>query len=110
MHGEEAVGGADADYQGIAKRPRMAGKRKALPNTKDGRQADLIETARAHVRAKGEHPFRMINVPGRTQRAASWSRGKTPEETQDRSGLLRQDQNERSIARFARADQKRQHR
>lgn len=110
MHGEEAVVDADARYQGIAKRPRMAGKRKALPNTKDCRQVDLIETARAHVRAKGEHPFRMINLPERTQRAASWLRGKTPEEMQDRSALLRQDQNERSIAKLAQADQKRQHR
>lgn len=110
MHGEEAVFDADAGYQGITKMPRMAGKRRALPNTKDGRQVDLIETARAHVRAKGELPFRMISLPGRTQRAASWSRGKTPEETQDRSALLRQNQNERSIARLAQADQKRQHR
>ena len=63
---------ADAGYQGIAKRPEMAGKstefrvamrpgkRRALPDTPDGRLADLVETAKAHIRAKGEHPFRVI--------------------------------------------------
>jgi hypothetical protein len=63
---------ADAGYQGIARRPEMMskttefrvamrpGKRRALPDTPDGRLQDLIETAKAHVRAKGEHPFRVI--------------------------------------------------
>ncbi|MCP9884617.1 IS5/IS1182 family transposase, partial [Synechococcus sp. ATX 2A4] len=41
----------------VAMRP---GKRRALPNTADGRMDDLIETAKAHIRAKGEHPFRVI--------------------------------------------------
>lgn len=36
------------------------GQRRALPTTPDGRLQDLIETAKAHVRAKGEHPFRVI--------------------------------------------------
>jgi hypothetical protein len=31
-----------------------------LPNTDEGRPQDLIETAKAHVRAKVEHPFRVI--------------------------------------------------
>ncbi len=60
---------ADAGYQGIAKRPEMAGKttefrvamrhgkRRVLPDTPEGRLADLVETAKAHIRAKGEHPF-----------------------------------------------------
>ena len=72
LHGEEEVVYADAGYQGIAKRPEMAGKttefrvamrpgkRRALPDTPDGRLQDLVETAKAHIRAKGEHPFRVI--------------------------------------------------
>jgi IS5 family transposase len=31
-----------------------------LPDTPDGRLQDLIETAKAHIRAKVEHPFRVI--------------------------------------------------
>ena len=72
LHGEEEVVYADAGYQGIEKRPEMegkpttfrvamrAGKRRTLPNTADGRMDDLIETAKAHIRAKGKHPFRVI--------------------------------------------------
>jgi IS5 family transposase len=41
----------------VAMRP---GKRRALPATPEGRLDDLIETAKAHIRAKGEHPFRVI--------------------------------------------------
>jgi hypothetical protein len=36
------------------------GKRHALPDTTEGRVDDLIETAKAHFRAKVEHPFRVI--------------------------------------------------
>jgi transposase, IS5 family len=36
------------------------GKSRALPDTPDGRLQDLIEAANAHVRAKVEHPFRVI--------------------------------------------------
>jgi IS5 family transposase len=72
LHGEEEVVYADAGYQGIAKRPEMAGKttefrvamrpgkRRALPDTPDGKLQDLMETAKAHIRSKGEHPFRVI--------------------------------------------------
>ena len=72
LHGEERVVYADAGYQGIEKRPEMEGrgigfrtamrpgKRRALPNTPEGRLDDLIETAKAHFRAKVEHPFRVI--------------------------------------------------
>jgi IS5 family transposase len=72
LHGEEVVVYADAGYQGIEKRPEMEGKtigfrvamrpgkRRALPDTPEGRLDDLIETAKAHIRAKGEHPFRVI--------------------------------------------------
>ena len=63
---------ADAGYQGIAKRPEMEGKkaefrvamrpgkRRALPDTAEGKQKDLVETAKAHIRSKGEHSFRVI--------------------------------------------------
>jgi IS5 family transposase len=72
LHGDETVVYADAGYQGIEKRPEMEckgigfrvamrlGKRRDLPDTPDGRLDDLIETAKAHIRAKGEHPFRVI--------------------------------------------------
>lgn len=72
LHGEETVVYADAGYQGIEKRPEMQGrgigfrtamrpgKRRALPDTPEGRLDDLIETAKAHFRAKVEHPFRVI--------------------------------------------------
>jgi transposase, IS5 family len=72
LNGEETVVYADAGYQGIEKRPEMEGKgigfrvamrpgkRRALPATSEGRLDNLIETAKAHIRAKGEHPFRVI--------------------------------------------------
>ena len=72
MHGDEQVVYCDAGYQGIAKTPEMEGKsaefrvvmrlgkRRALPDTADGKLQDLIETAKAHVRAKVEHSFRAI--------------------------------------------------
>ena len=62
MHGVEEVVYGDAGYQGIAKRPDMAGKmtefkvairpskRRLLPDTPDGRLDDLVETAKAHIR------------------------------------------------------------
>ncbi len=62
----------DAGYQGIAKRPEMAsktmdfrvamrpGKRRSLPETAEGKLQDLVETAKAHIRSKVEHPFRVI--------------------------------------------------
>ena len=72
LHGDETVVYCDAGYQGIAKRPEMAGnaaifrvamrpgKRRVLPDTPEGRLADLVETAKAHIRSKVEHPFRVI--------------------------------------------------
>jgi IS5 family transposase len=72
LHGDEAVVYGDAGYKGIAKRPEMAGrttefrvamrpgKRRTLPDTPEGRLQDLIETAKAHIRSKGEHPCRVI--------------------------------------------------
>ena len=41
----------------VAMRP---GKRRALPDTLEGRLDDLVETSKAHVRAKVEHPFWVI--------------------------------------------------
>jgi len=72
LHGDEEVVYADAGYQGIDKRSDMTGKtttfrvamrpgkRRVLPDTPEGKLLDLIEMAKAHVRAKGEHPFRVI--------------------------------------------------
>lgn len=36
------------------------GKRRVLPDTSEGRLEDLIETAKTHIRSRGEHPFRVI--------------------------------------------------
>jgi IS5 family transposase len=72
VHGEERVIYGDAGHIGIEKRDafkdceaemRIAmkpGQRRVLPDTPEGRLLDLIETAKAHFRAKVEHPFRII--------------------------------------------------
>jgi IS5 family transposase len=72
LHGEETLVYADAGYQGIDKRQEMEGKpiefrvamrpgkRRVLRETSDGILLDLIETGKAHIRAKVEHPFRVI--------------------------------------------------
>ncbi len=72
LHGEEEVVYADAGYQGIDKREEMEGKtvvfrvamrpgkRRVLPDTPEGRLENLVEAAKAHIRAKVEHPFRVI--------------------------------------------------
>jgi IS5 family transposase len=69
---QETVVYADSGYQGIEKQEEMQGKaigfrvamrlgkRRALPGSPEGRLDDLIETAKAHIRAKGEHPFWVI--------------------------------------------------
>jgi IS5 family transposase len=71
-HGEEHVIYGDAGHIGIEKRDafkdceaemRIAmkpGERRALPDTAEGRLLDLIEAAKAHFRAKVEHPLRII--------------------------------------------------
>jgi IS5 family transposase len=63
---------ADSGYKGIEKREEMngkaigvrvamrPGKRRAPPDTPEGRLDDLSETDKAHIRAKGSHPFRGI--------------------------------------------------
>ena len=72
LHGDEEVVYGDAGHQGIAKRADMVGnaaefrvamrpgKRRALLDTPEGRLQDLIETVKAHIRSKVEHPFRVI--------------------------------------------------
>ena len=59
----------DAGYQGIEKRAEMTGKsrtfrvamrpgkRWVLPDTPYDRLLDLVETAKAHIRTKDEHPL-----------------------------------------------------
>jgi transposase, IS5 family len=47
--------------QGIGFRVAMRPlKRRVLLDTPDGRLDDRVEIAKAHVRAKVEHPFRVI--------------------------------------------------
>jgi len=72
LHGDQEVVYGHAGYQGIAKRPEMAGtaaefrlvirpgKVRAWPDTSEERLQDLIEAAKTHVRAKVEQPFRVI--------------------------------------------------
>ena len=72
LHGEETVAFGDAGYQGIQKRPdakpevtwhiaMRPGKRRALnkDNTAD-MMLDHAEKLKAGIRAKVEHPFRVI--------------------------------------------------
>jgi IS5 family transposase len=73
LHGQEAVAFGDAGYQGVEKRPdakagvtwhvaMRPGKRKALD--KENNEADALldqaEKLKASIRAKVEHPFRVI--------------------------------------------------
>ena len=71
LHGQETVVFADAGYQGATKRPEATGvdwhvamrpgKRRALDKkTKLGALLDKAEKLKASVRAKVEHPFRVI--------------------------------------------------
>ena len=73
LHGEEKVVYGDAGYQGLHKREEMAGRdvecriaMRAGQRRRLGRQAPegqllhWAEKAKAHIRAKVEHPFRVI--------------------------------------------------
>ena len=72
LHGEEAEVWGDAGYQGAAKRPDATdvvrwniamrpGKRRQLDKTKRVEQLiDQLERIKASIRAKVEHPFRVI--------------------------------------------------
>jgi IS5 family transposase len=71
LHGEEADVFADAGYQGAMKRPEATGvnwhvalrpgKRRALDMSRGSHQLlEQVEKIKASVRAKVEHPFRVI--------------------------------------------------
>lgn len=73
LHGEEKVVFADAGYQGVAKREETKdmdvqwhvamrpGKRRALDTShKSDRLMEKAEQLKASVRAKVEHPFRVV--------------------------------------------------
>jgi IS5 family transposase len=71
LHGQETVAFGDAGYRGVDKRPEaqgpiwhvamQPGKRKALDMTaKWARLLEKAEKLKASVRAKVEHPFRVI--------------------------------------------------
>ena len=72
LHGDESVAFGDAGYQGIEKRADATpdvtwhvamrpGKGKALDKDKEAdAMTDKAEKLKAGIRAKGEHPFRVI--------------------------------------------------
>lgn len=71
LHGKEHVAFGDAGYQGVEKRPGQPasvtwhvamrpGKRRALPDTRQGRLTADIERIKASIRARVEHPFHII--------------------------------------------------
>jgi IS5 family transposase len=73
LHGEERLIYGDAGHIGIKTKQdefqeyyaefRIAmkpGQRRVLHETAEGRLLDLVETAKAHFRAKVEHPFRIM--------------------------------------------------
>jgi len=72
LHGQETDAFGDAGYQGVAKRPNARedvqwhvgmrpGKRRALDKTRKlDALVDQIESLKASIRAKVEHPFRVI--------------------------------------------------
>ena len=72
IHGEERVIHCDSGHIGIEKRDAFKncgaqmhiaikpGQRLILPDTPEGRLLDLMESAKVHLRAKLEHPFRII--------------------------------------------------
>lgn len=71
LRGDEQQAFGDAGYQGVEKREERTtdilwqvamrpGKRRALPDTKHGRLLRQIETLKARIRAKVEHPFHVI--------------------------------------------------
>jgi IS5 family transposase len=64
LHGEENVVCADAGYTGIEKRPEHEGRQViwqiAAPRSALYKAKRIIEKTKAQVRAKVEHPFRVI--------------------------------------------------
>lgn len=75
LHGQEEYVLGDAGYQGVEKRPENAnrkvdwitamkpGKRRVLDtSTLDGLTRERFEQIKASIRAKVEHPFRVIKL------------------------------------------------
>lgn len=72
LHGEGREVFGDAGYRGVEKRPEnretvvkwhiamTRNKRKALPQNAAGRVADAMETLKAKIRARVEHPFHVL--------------------------------------------------
>lgn len=72
LHGEEEMVLADANYQGVQKRGEnqecavqwliamRPGKRRALGRGNMGRMLESYERAKARLRSRVEHPFRVI--------------------------------------------------
>lgn len=71
LHGDEQAAYGDAGYQGVHKRPEAAGptwhvamraglRRRLNPFIEPQYQAEQAEKAKASIRAKVEHPFRVI--------------------------------------------------
>ena len=71
LHGDEEVAFGDAGYQGVHKRPEAAGptwhvamrpgkRRKLNPFIEADFLAERVEKMKASIRAKVEHPFRVI--------------------------------------------------
>ena len=72
LHGEESLALGDAGYQGVEKRKENRDskvewktamkrhKRKALPDDELGVLTELLEQAKASLRAKVEHPFHVV--------------------------------------------------
>jgi IS5 family transposase len=72
LHGEETAVFGDAGYVGVNKREEnkgtpvdwhiamRPGKRKALPETPEGKLREQLEYLKAKIRAKVEHPFHVV--------------------------------------------------
>ena len=72
LHGEEDEAFGDSGYRGVEKREElkeskaqwhvsmMNSKRKALNDNSAGQTLELLEKVKASIRAKVEHPFRII--------------------------------------------------
>ena len=71
LHGEEHAAFGDAGYQGVHKRPEAAGptwhvamrpglRRKLNPFVEPDYGAERVEKMKASIRAKVEHPFRVL--------------------------------------------------
>lgn len=85
LHSDEDVVDGDAVYQGMVKRSEMAckttpfrvamrpGKRRRVPDIPGGRLQDLIETAKAYLCSRVEHPFRGLKQQFGFQK--TWLRG-----------------------------------